>query len=318
MLSTTGLLSDMQKIADKIKRDVESQLNEAFRTFEVIEDMTPKMQDEKNMCCRMMIKTDDNGHVKVKTMRKDPGSDWKVEVEEYDRGNKAMESGSQMKSLGMQDSFCKDMQRMSSKIKRDVERQLNRAFKTFDVMENRMMIRTDDGQIQVRAMQDEPSSELKVTVEDQTKGKKSMEGMKSMESGTMQQGSMQKGGIQPMGMQSGSMQTGSMQTGSMQTGSMQTGSMQKGMMMQQESIMKDMQCMANKIKQMVEKQLNQVFKTFEAMENRMMIKTDGNGQVQVKTTQCEPDAKIEVEDFKRGDMPMEGSKEASQQKTMVQ
>lgn len=290
----------MQKIADKIKRDVENQLNEDFRTFEVIENMTPKMQDEKNMCYRMKIKTDDNGHVKVKTMQKDPGSDWKVEVEEYDRGSKSMKSGSQIQSLGMQDSLCKDMMRMSSKIKRDVERQLSTAFKTFEVMENRMMIMTDDGQVQVKAMQNEPNSEMKVEVEGKSMstGKKSMEGMKGMETGTMQTGSMQKG--------------------SMQTGSMQTGSMQKGMMMQQDSIMKDMQCMANRIKEMVEKQLSQVFKTFEVMENRMMIKTDDNGQVKVRTTMCEPDAKIEVEEFKRGDMPMGGSKEASQQKTMVQ
>jgi len=290
MQSTTGMLSDMQKIAEMIKSNVETQLNQSFRTFDVIEDMTPKMQDDKNMCYRMMIRTDDNGHVKVKTMRKDPGMDWKVEVEEYDKGNKSMEYGSQMKSLGMQDSFFKDMQCMSSKIKRDVERQLNKAFKTFDVMENMMMIKADDNMLQVKAMQDEPTSELKVQVEGQMKGKKSMEGVKSMEKGTMQSGSM------------------------MQTG---TGSMQKGMMMQSDSIMKDMQSMADRIKQMVEKQMNQVFMTFEMMENKMKIKTDGNGEVQVKAMQGEPDAKVEVEGFKRGDMPMEGSKE-TQQKTMVQ
>lgn len=276
----------MQKIADRIKWDVEKQLDEAFRTFEVIEDMTPKMQDEKNTYCRMRIKTDDNGHVKVKTMRKDPGSDWKVEVEEFDRGNKPIESGSQKKSLGMQgDSFFEDMERMSSKIQKDVEKQLKRAFKTFDVVENRMIIKTDDdGQVRVKAMQNKPTSELKVEVEDQTKGKKSMEKSKGVESGSIQTSS-----TQPMSM-------------------METG-----------SIMRDMQSMGDRIKKLVEKQVDQVFKTFEVIENRMKIRTDDNNQMQVKASQSGSDAKVEVEDIKKGDMPREGdvskgSKETVQQK----
>ena len=93
MLSTnTGsIFNDMQRIADKIKNNVESQLNEAFRTFEVVEDLsTDKLANDPNSYCRMKIKTDDNGHVKVKTMQKDPGTDWDVEVEEYDKGSKAL------------------------------------------------------------------------------------------------------------------------------------------------------------------------------------------------------------------------------------
>ena len=106
MLSTnTGsLFKDMQRIADKIKSDVENQLHEAFRTFEVIEDMTPeKLGNDENAFYRMKIKTDDNGHVKVKTMQKDPGTDWKVEVEEYDKGSKSIEGSKEknpQKSIG--------------------------------------------------------------------------------------------------------------------------------------------------------------------------------------------------------------------------
>lgn len=104
MLSTNteSIFRDMQRVADKIKLDVESQLHEAFRTFEVIENLTPENlpRDEKAFY-RMMIKTDDNGHVKVKTIEKEPGKPEKVEVQEYDKGTKSLEQGGQQQKPGM-------------------------------------------------------------------------------------------------------------------------------------------------------------------------------------------------------------------------
>jgi len=274
MLSTTGsIFSDMQRIADKIKWDVESQLNEAFRTFDVIEDLTPKMQDEKNTYCRMRIRTDDNGHVKVKTMQKDPGSDWKVEVEEYDRGNKPIEAGKESNLALGPESFFKDMQSMSKRLKRDVEKQLKRAFRTFDVLENRLKIKTDNnGEVNVKAMQDKPNSELEVQVQDYEKGKQ------------LGEQKVQK---------------------------------KKPFLTESEPLFQDLQSMADKIQKRVEQQLNEAFKTFEVIENRLKIKTDDNGQVQVKASQNEAgtEAKVEVEEVKRGEAPSQG-KEPAQQRTV--
>jgi len=180
MLST-GLFSDMQRIADKIKWDVENQLQEAFKTFEVVEDLSPSVQDENNVYYRMKIRTDDNGHVKVKTLQKDPGSDWKVNVEEFDRGNKAIEGG-KSKSLEKPDQFIKDMQRISDRIKRDVESQLQSVFKTFDITENRLKIKTDENdQVQVKTLQNTPKSDVNVQVEKFNKGEESLEAPKTKE-----------------------------------------------------------------------------------------------------------------------------------------
>jgi len=179
MLSTSSesLFKEMQRIADKIKSQVESQLSEDFRTFDVIEDLQPSsIKPDERTSYKMMIKTDDNGHVKVKTMRKDPGSDWKVEVEEYDRGSKSIKGGEKGKS-SIESDYFNDMQKMASRIKSDVEKQLNEAFKTFDVFENRLAIKTDNnGQLRLKTSQKDAGSDLKVEVEKFDKGSKQLEG----------------------------------------------------------------------------------------------------------------------------------------------
>ena len=166
-----SLFTRMQRLADAIKRDVEHQLNRTFDTFRVLEHTTLEDPDQ-NSSYYLKIKTDDNGHVRVKTMQKEPHSDWKVNVEEYDRGNSALSQDPSKKhaavaigqgekkenialtSTGSPDdkknkaqmspyhSFFDDpiferMQRIADSIKQDVEDQLNRTFHTFRVLEHR-------------------------------------------------------------------------------------------------------------------------------------------------------------------------------------
>jgi len=79
----------MQLMSDRIRRDVEETLNRSFNTWDLLDFSLPL--DEKNDYYRMKIRTDDNGHVKVKTIEKEPGKPEKVHVEEYDKGSKALE-----------------------------------------------------------------------------------------------------------------------------------------------------------------------------------------------------------------------------------
>jgi hypothetical protein len=83
-------LNSIQGLADRIKRDVEKDLNRTFNTFDVTESH-PILTDPKHTSYYMRVKTDDNGHVRVKTIKKDPGSDWQTHVEEYNRGKPALE-----------------------------------------------------------------------------------------------------------------------------------------------------------------------------------------------------------------------------------
>ena len=83
------LFERMQRIANSIQRDVENQLHRTFETFKVLEHKALHDPDQ-NASYYMKIKTDDNGHVRVKTMQKKPNSEWKVNVEEYDRGKAAL------------------------------------------------------------------------------------------------------------------------------------------------------------------------------------------------------------------------------------
>jgi len=82
-------LQDMQEFANSIKKDVEEILGTSFDLFELFES-TVSLHPE-NTWYRMYIRTNDNGHVKVKTVRKEPGKDWNVHVEEY--GGKHIEQG---------------------------------------------------------------------------------------------------------------------------------------------------------------------------------------------------------------------------------
>jgi len=91
--------SSIQRLADRIKSDVERELNRSFETFNVMEHH-PILTDPEHTSYYMRVKTDDNGHVRVKTVKKEPGSDWQTHVEEYQRGNRPIEGQKKQQSLG--------------------------------------------------------------------------------------------------------------------------------------------------------------------------------------------------------------------------
>jgi len=92
----------------------------------------------------------DQSHLRLQTTRRDPFSDWVTSVDEFFRGRSPFES-----MLSTFDPFCR-VQSLINSIKNDVERELNRSFETFDVMEHHpiltdpehtsyyMRVKTDD------------------------------------------------------------------------------------------------------------------------------------------------------------------------------
>jgi len=82
----------MERMSDTIRRDVERALDTSFHTWDLMDYTFPSVHfDPENSYYRMKIRTDDNGHVKVKTIEKEPGKPEKVQLEEFDRGNAAIE-----------------------------------------------------------------------------------------------------------------------------------------------------------------------------------------------------------------------------------
>ena len=82
----SSISHEIQNIAQKIKRGVESSLGRSFNRFDVSEH-DPVSYDPTNTTYRMKVLTDDNGHVMVETVRKEPGHDWETQVEEYEKGD---------------------------------------------------------------------------------------------------------------------------------------------------------------------------------------------------------------------------------------
>ena len=71
--------------------ELDSEFSRRFQEIEMESQNPPKIDKDANVYYKMIMKTDNNGEVKVKTMEKEPGSEWKVTTEEYKRGDKAIE-----------------------------------------------------------------------------------------------------------------------------------------------------------------------------------------------------------------------------------
>jgi len=300
MLSTSSFFERMQQLANNIRRDVEKQLNRSFKKFDVIEH---EALNDKDSAYYMKIKTDDNGHVRVKTMEKAPGSnEWKTQVEEYDRGQRALgqqerkalgESGQEKMSIesqgksettstqaqtkpettstqaqGKGEELSKqETQELANSFRKDIERQLDRTFRTFDVLERNffdeagrrglnMRIRTDDDDwLGLRAIEKWPGGDWLSEIDEIFTGRRT-EG----------------------------------------------------------SYFNRMQKIASKIQKDVEKQLNRSFKRFDVLEEEarkdpehsayyMKILTDDNGHVKVKTVEKPPGSnewETKVEEYDKG------------------
>jgi len=78
---TLALFRSIQSLVGSIKNDAERELNRSFETFDVMEHH-PILTDPEHTSYSMRVKTDDNGHVRIKTMKKEPNCDWQTHVEE--------------------------------------------------------------------------------------------------------------------------------------------------------------------------------------------------------------------------------------------
>jgi len=181
---------EIQRIADKIKTDVEKELNQVFNKFQVVEhqSLPQEKKEPERTSYSMKVKTneDDQSHLRLQTTRRDPFSDWVTSVDELFRGRSPFES-----MLSTFDPFRTgfgSIQSLADSIKNDVERELNRSFETFDVMEHHpiltdpehtsyyMRVKTDDnGHVRVKTMKKEPKSDWQTHVEEYYKGKPALE-----------------------------------------------------------------------------------------------------------------------------------------------
>jgi len=95
--------SSIQGLANSIKDDVERELNRSFDTFDVMEHY-PILTDPEHTSYYMRVKTDDNGHVRVKTIKKDPSSGWQTHVEEYSRGKPTLKGQDKKKTEALENT----------------------------------------------------------------------------------------------------------------------------------------------------------------------------------------------------------------------
>ncbi len=137
-LSNPNLSQEIQKIADNIKADVEKQLNQVFQKFQVVDAQqlpNQTVNEPDRTSYTMKVKTDDDqGHLKLRTSRRDPFSDWFTDIDEVFRWRSPFES-----MLNTFDPFrtgCSSIQSLADNLKSDVEKYLNRSFDTFDVIEH--------------------------------------------------------------------------------------------------------------------------------------------------------------------------------------
>jgi len=76
----------MSSLANWLRRDFENTFPRGFQTFDMLEnDYRPRV--DENTYYRMKQIVDNNGQVKVKTAVKEPGKEWNICVEEYNRDN---------------------------------------------------------------------------------------------------------------------------------------------------------------------------------------------------------------------------------------
>lgn len=83
-------LEDSFRYRDPLK-EIDQEISQTIQEIENIENMDspPKIRDD--VYYKMTMQTERDGNVKVKTMEKEPGAEWKIKTEEYKRGEKAIE-----------------------------------------------------------------------------------------------------------------------------------------------------------------------------------------------------------------------------------
>jgi len=186
---------EIQSIADKIKNDVEQQLNQAFKKFKVMDYQC--LADEKNeperTSLKMKVNTDESdknlSHVKLWTTRRDQWSDWVTNIEEFFNARSPFDN--LLCCFDSSQAGCNSIQSLADRIQKDVEKELNRSFNVFDVADYHpiltdpentsyyMRVKTDDnGYVRVKTIKKAPGSDWQTHVEEYQRGKPSLEGEK--------------------------------------------------------------------------------------------------------------------------------------------
>jgi len=190
--SNLSLNEEIQKIADKIKGDVEKELNQVFQKFKVTEHQALKNEKEpEKTSYAMKVETDDDSHLKLKTCQKDQFSGWITDVDESFRAISPFEN--LLRSFDSSRTGFNSIQQLANCIKQDVEKELNKNFQKFDVIEYHpiltdpehtsyyMRLKTDDnGHVTVKTIKKTPKSDWETHVEEYERGKPSL-GDKSKE-----------------------------------------------------------------------------------------------------------------------------------------
>ena len=78
-------------------------MEEEIKAFEELEKNPPSLEDPEHTSCFMRVMTNDNGYVKVKTMKKTPDSEWETRVEEFERGNPSLENKESEEKMQLED-----------------------------------------------------------------------------------------------------------------------------------------------------------------------------------------------------------------------
>jgi len=180
---------EIQNIANKVRSDVEKELRRVFQTFDVVEHHPIQNDNPEGTSYSMKVKTDDKdqSHLRLHTSRPDPFSAWETVVDEFFRGVSPID-----RFFGPFDPLrtgFSSIQRLADHIQSDVERELNRTFDTFDVIESHpiltdpehtsyfMKVKTDDnGHVRVKTIKKVPGSDWETHVEEYNRGRPQLEG----------------------------------------------------------------------------------------------------------------------------------------------
>ena len=190
-----NISQEIQKIADKIKTNVEKELNQAFKMFQVVDAECIKSEKEpQSKSYEMKVKTDDDqGQLRLRTTQKDPSSDWITDIEQF-----LLPRGPFENLLTIFDpsrTGFNSIQNLADCIHKDVEKELNRTFNTFDVMDYHpiltdpkhtsyyMKVKTDDnGHVRVKTIKKTPDSDWETHVEEYDRGQRKLGGQQQQQS----------------------------------------------------------------------------------------------------------------------------------------
>jgi len=188
-LNLKALDQEIQSIANKVKSDVEKELQRIFKTFDVVEHHPVQNENPQGTSYSMKVRTDDtdNSHLRLMTSRRDPFSAWETVVDEFFRGKTPFDH--MFSAFDPFNAGFSSIQALADSVKRDIERDLNRKFRMFDVMESYpiltdpghtsyfMRVKTDDnGFVRVKTIKKTPGSEWQTHVEEYNRGQPRLEG----------------------------------------------------------------------------------------------------------------------------------------------